>query len=167
MRRLVTVGVIGSGGFVAALTSGPHQWALELAVYLVFLCALVLLGLVVWTCSALPLAEQLFVHAGAPRPVEPSRLRQLAWMEQQLNGACDNAFELRTRFVPLVRQIASAILARRHGVVLEREPHRAAGLLGERLGGLLDADWEPAGGRFGRGLPIDELRRVIEELEAL
>jgi hypothetical protein len=167
MKRLIGLGVVGSGGFAATLTLGPQERALALATYLVFVCALALLGLLGRTGATLPVAEHLLDNGGPRRRAERRQLPQLEWMERQLSGARDSAFELHFRFRPLVCQIASATLARRHGVVLEREQERARRLLGEQLRALLDEEREPPADRFARGLPLEDLRGVIEELEAL
>jgi hypothetical protein len=67
-----------------------------------------------------------------------------------------------SHFRPLLVQVVSAELARKHGVVLEKQPERARKLLGPRLQQLLD----PAT-VLEAPLGAKELRGVIDEIEQI
>lgn len=162
--RLAVIAALATVAFVVALTLGAHGRSLALAAYLVLLCALVLAGSARALSSALPAAGL----GGARRRarVEPPTVEQLAWLERQLGGAQSTAAEVHAYFRPLVRQIASASLARRHGIVLERQPERARAIVGEHVWELVRDD-RPEPERYARGLELAELRRLIDDLEAI
>lgn len=76
----------------------------------------------------------------------------------------DLHFRLRRR----VRRIASARLSRRHGIDLDREPERAAQVMGgSRAWDLIRPDREPPEDDAARARAEHDLEQVIEELERL
>jgi hypothetical protein len=165
--RLSVAAAVGAGVFATALRLGTHVRALALAAYLFFLLALGLIGLIAWLRQAMPVVSSLYGSGGGRQQPAPQSLRQVRWIERNLRAARQSAFDLRIRFRPLVRQIAAVALARRYGIVLEREPERAREVMSERLWRLLEEEQEPPENRFARGLSSDELRALIEDLEAI
>jgi hypothetical protein len=164
--RLTTVAAVASVALVASLGLRAHDRGLAAAAYIVLMAALALVALVRELDQRQPSAARLLHARRRPREPEPPRPAQLDWLERQLAVAGDSALELRIGLRPLVAQIASASLARRHGVVLERRPERARELLGPTLWALLGDD-QPAPERHEPGLAPEELRRLIEELEEI
>jgi len=165
--RLSVAAAVGTGAFAAALQLGPRARGLALNAYLLFLLALGLIGLVAWLRQAMPVAGHPFDPRSVGRQSEPQHLRQVRWIARNLRAASDSAYDLQIRLRPLVRQVASVALVRRYGIVLEREPERARDVVSERLWRLLGEELEPPKDRFERGLSREELRAVIEDLEAI
>jgi hypothetical protein len=93
--------------------------------------------------------------------------RQLDVVVRRLVGGESSAFELHHQLRPLVQQIASARLARGHGVDLERMPERARALVGARTWELVRPEREPPSERFLAGWPVAELEALVDELEAI
>jgi hypothetical protein len=89
-------------------------------------------------------------------------LAQIAAIESRLSRGYGSAAGVSSHFRPLLVQVVSAELARKHGVVLEKQPERAQQLLGPRLRQLLD----PAT-TLSAPLGAKELGLVIEEVEQI
>ena len=62
---------------------------------------------------------------------------------------------------------ASARLASRHGIELERRPEAARAMLGEDVWELLRPDRPEPADRHGPGVPREQVAAVIEALESL
>ena len=147
--RLVGFAAAGTIALAFALGFGPHERVLALIAYVDLLAALVLIGFAASIGGALPRLPHLR-HRRRRRAARPPRPLQLERLERQLSDPAS--------FRQLVVQIASTALARKHGVVLEREPERGRALLGERV-------WEVVAGP--KKLRRDELERVLADLETL
>jgi hypothetical protein len=169
-RNAIRVAVLWLAATVAlalALDRGPHERGLALAAYLDFVCMLALAGVAATIASVLPAARVLHRAPRRPRTAPmPPRPEPLATLERELGGSEHEGFELPARFIALVRQIAAAALARRHGVVLEREPGRARELLGERVWNVIRDD-PPPPERLVSGLPLAEFGVIVDDLEAV
>ena len=163
MRGLLAIAAVGTIALGVALALGPHDRELALVAYVDFLAALLLAGLARAVCRALPPRARR--PKGVPR-AESSPVEQSDWLERRLRLARASAGELHSQFRPVVVQIAAAQLARKHGVVLEREPEHARELVDAGLWELIRPD-RPAPSERGRGLRAEELRRVVAELEEL
>jgi hypothetical protein len=81
-------------------------------------------------------------------------------------GSADALYAHR-RFLPLLRSAASARLARRHGIELERRPDAARELLGEDSWELLRPDRPEPADRHGPGVPRAQVAALIERIESL
>src|SRR5262249_30293249 len=101
-------------------------------------------------------------RARPPRPEEPRKLTQIAAIESRLSRGYGSVSGVSSHFRPLLVQVVSAELARKHGIVLEKQPERAQKLLGPRLQQLLD----PAV-VLSDPLSAKELGGVIEEIEQI
>jgi hypothetical protein len=75
------------------------------------------------------------------------------------------AFDLHHRLRPRLRTIAQGVLSTRRRVSLDDEPTAARAALGDDTYELLRRDRLPPEDRLARGLPVPELRRVVESLE--
>ena len=164
MRGLLATAAVATVALGVALALGPHDRGLAFVAYLDFVCALLLIGLARSVCRALP-RQARRRPAHAPQATT-AQVEQSDWLERQVRLAQTSADELHRHFRPIVIQIASAQLVRRHGVILEREPARARALVGDRLWDLIQPD-RPAPPERGRGLRPDELRQLVVELEEL
>jgi hypothetical protein len=164
MRGLLATAAVATVALGVALALGPHDRVLAFVAYLDFVCALLLVGLARRICRTLP-RQARPRRAHAPRAAA-AQVEQSDWVERRLRLAQTSADELHRHFRPIVIQIAAAELARKHGVVLEREPARARALVGDRLWELIRPD-RPAPPERGRALRPDELRELVAELEEL
>ena len=100
------------------------------------------------------------------QPPRSKRLGQLESVARALDLAEASSFDLHNVLRPIVREIAAARLAR-HGVALDRQPERARALLGEQAWELVRADREAPAGDPSRGCSRDELREIVDALEAI
>jgi hypothetical protein len=89
----------------------------------------------------------------------------LARLEDETALGVAGAFDLHHRLRPRLRAIAAGVLETRAHVSLDGDPLRAREVLGNETWSLLRADHPPPEDRLARGLPVDELRRVVESLE--
>jgi len=94
------------------------------------------------------------------------RVRALEELEHAVDFSLGTAFDVHYRLRPHVRRIAADRLGLR-GVSLDRQPRRAAALLGPDAWDLARADRPEPDDRNARGLDLPQLRRVVEALDAL
>lgn len=97
--------------------------------------------------------------AGIPADLESLQLA----VELSVSSEFDRHYRLR----PIMIEIASGVLARRHDVSLEHDQERASALLGLQLWELVRPDRPEPPGRGRRELDQTELVRMVESLEAL
>jgi hypothetical protein len=162
-KRLAAVASLALGGLGVVLALGPSVRGEALAGYLAFLTAVLVVAAARAIGRSLPPAPKLLGRGPrAPRPEEPPKLTQVAAIESRLSRGYGSASGVSTHFRPLLVQVVSAELARKHGVVLEKQPERAKQLLGPRLQQLLD----PAI-TLSAPLSAKQLRLVIEEVERI
>jgi hypothetical protein len=163
--RLLAGAVAATVALAIALGFGPHTRSLALAAYLDFLCALVVIGLAATIRSTFPPAPDPPRRRHRRRP-EPRPPEQVDWVERQLGFARSSGRELHVYFRPLVAQIAAALLAREHGIGAGREPEWPRELVGEHVSELIRQD-RPEPDRHAPGLSLQELRQLVDELEAI
>jgi hypothetical protein len=94
------------------------------------------------------------------------RIRALEELEHAVDFALGTAFDVHYRLRPHVRRVAAYRLGLR-GVSLDRQPQRAAALLGPEAWEIARADRPEPEDRNARGLDLAHLRRVVEGLDAL
>ena len=94
-------------------------------------------------------------------PSEPERIRF------EVGAATHRAMELNHQFRRRLRGLAQDRLTAAHGVDLDADPEAARKLLGEEAWDLLRPDREPPADRFGPGMPIDEVTRIVDAVEGL
>jgi hypothetical protein len=165
MRRAAAVGAAATVALVVALALAGSDRGLALYAYVLLLGAIALLVVAV-RLRGLPATVPLDDLLAVPERRRDDR-RQLDVLIRRLVGGESSAFELHHDLRPLVRQVAGARLARRHGVDLERSPDRARMLVGARVWELVRPEREPPGQRFLPGWPTGELVALVEELEAI
>jgi hypothetical protein len=160
---IVILAVLGSIALVVALTVSPESAGGALDVFLLYLGALILLGVVVFTGrSGEEAGDSAFEQARRPLLVEAGPLPELERITRALSLGTQSAFDFHFRLQPLLREIAEARLAARG-----RRLEDAERMLGS------DA-WElvrPARGvpedRHGPGADPDAVRRLVEGLEKI
>jgi hypothetical protein len=157
-----------AGGVVAALGAFflPVRSGLVLDVYLLFLGGIGLLALVRATGVAQPGSTRSPFDRALREPKPRSqRPPDLVRLEQQVALAATTAFDVHYRLRPLVREIASQRLWRRHAVDLEHDQKRAQALLGEDVWELVSPDRLAPDDPFAPGLAPRSMRIVVDDLE--
>ena len=100
------------------------------------------------------------------RRTRGERVRALEELEHAVDFSLGTAFDVHYRLRPHVRRIAAYRLGLR-GVSLDRQPRRAAELLGPDAWDLARADRPEPDDRNARGFDLAHLTRVVEGLDAL
>jgi hypothetical protein len=103
--------------------------------------------------SELDAALRAAEHEQHPRPA------QLARLEREVTLAVATSHDLHAKLLPQLREIAAARLARRG---LRSSPSTLG-----RWWELLRPDREPPEDRFAPGIPEDDLRALVDDLESL
>jgi hypothetical protein len=86
-------------------------------------------------------------------------------LEHETALGVSGAFDLHHRLRPRLRKIATGLLAARRRVSLDDGPEPARAILGDETWDLVRRDRPPPENRLARGLPVTELRRVVDSLE--
>lgn len=151
---------------VLAMTPTPTDPALD--IYLLYLGGVALLTLVAATSHAAGVVESSeFEAALAREPPIPERPRQLVRLEREVYLAEQSVLYLHNRLRATLRGIAAHRLRTRRGIDLDGRPEAARALLGENAWALLRPDREPPRNRDARGLPVAELRVIVDALEKI
>ena len=153
---------------VILLAIPPLSPARALAIWVVVVTGIVLAVLLrgspasIWPGPS-PRFEQSLRKPKAAAPQTAEFLR----MERELELGVVSASHAHRRLLPLLRAAASARLASRHGIELERRPEAARAMLGEDVWELLRPDRPEPADRHGPGVPREQVAAVIEALESL
>jgi hypothetical protein len=143
----------------------PGHAVLAGRIYMLLLAGFVLALAVEALCRPFPQTAPLRRHSTGPaRQPRPGTLRRL---EQEVALGMAGAFDLHHRLRPRVRGLAKELLASRRGLSLDDEAQRARRALGDETWDLVRRDRLPPDDRLARGMPPDELSRVVESLERL
>ena len=158
--------VLPTLALVGIVMFAPGRVGLGVRVYALVLSA-VALGLALSALRrAYPRARPLRSRArradGGRRP--PPTLGRL---EHEMALGVAGAFDFHHRLRPRLHQLTLGLLATRRGVLADAHPASARGILGDETWHLVRRDAPPPEDRLARGLPIAELRRVVESLERL
>lgn len=139
-----------------------------LAIWVVLAAALVLVALVRHShehSGQKPTRH--FEQALRRRKAVTSQPEELLRMDREIVLGAADADHAHRQLLPLLRTVAAARLAGRHGVELERRPETARSLLGEDVWELLRPDRPEPEDRHGPGIPRERIAAVIERVEAL
>lgn len=152
-----TLGVLFVAGFAS-------KWlGVAVRIYALLLCAAALVLVLSALRRAFPQAAPLRARTRRrdlrQHPGSLNRLEQLSIL------GVAGAFDLHHRLRPRLRTIAQGVLATRRQVSLDHEPAAARAALGDDTYELLRPDRVPPEDRLARGLPVPELRSVVESLE--
>jgi hypothetical protein len=157
--------VTAAAGIAVFASSGAN--AIVLDVYLLWIGAVLLLALFRTTRAqapaqrASPFDTALTAMRRAPaEPSEPALVREVELSTY-------TAFHYYARLRPLLRDIAAHRLRSRYGVELDAEPARARELVGREAWDVVRPDLEPPADRLARGPTEEELRVLVDELEAI
>ena len=152
--------VLSSGACAYVALQVPGERSIALHVYFLFLGALLMVVVVSAVGAAAPRVRRSDLAAALDERPEPSgRVPQLAKVEREVTLAIGNAYDLHTRLLPHLREIATARLERR----------------GQRPGpdtlgpwwDLLRPDRPEPAERFAPGIPEAELRALVADLERI
>jgi hypothetical protein len=102
------------------------------------------------------------LRARPPGDLPPS---QLATIERRVELGISRAADLHFHLRPMLREIAGARLAARHGCDIDGRQGRAA--LGDAAWEIVRSDRRPPDDRFAHGIPAAELERILDRLESL
>ena len=166
LRRAGRLLVLPTLAFAFVVAFVPGRVELAVRIFALVLCGTALL----LTLAALRRAY--------PRetPLRPRRTRAasqrsipgtLARLEQETILGVAGSFDLHYRLRPRLRGLTADLLAAQRGVGLDAAPERARALLGGTTWELVRRDRPPPEDRLAAGLPINDLRRVVESLERL
>jgi hypothetical protein len=157
--------VTAAAGIAALASSGAH--AIVLDVYLLCIGAVVLLALVRTTRAQAPAQRASpFDAALAAMRRAPAESDEPA-LVREVELSTYNAFHFYARLRPLLRDIAAHRLRSRYGVELDAEPARARELVGSEAWDVVRPDRRAPDDRLASGPSVDELRVVVDELEAI
>jgi len=159
--------IVAAAGLAAALVFRERTDGLTLVVYVFVLGGALLILLLSRLAKTMPRAHQ--VGRLLPRAKDAvDEVEQFQRIARQLTLSSSREFDLHYHLRPLVKEIASARLARQHGIDLEREPERAQRLIGTgRVWELVRPDREPPEDRAARGWSKPDLQQLMHELEEL
>jgi hypothetical protein len=101
------------------------------------------------------------------RKETPQQPVELLRMERELELGIADATHAHRRLLPLLRAAATARLASRRGVELDRRPEAAEALLGEDVWELLRPDRPEPADRHGPGVPRESVAAAIARVESL
>jgi hypothetical protein len=167
LRRRLTVPVLAAtAALVFLLALRPLSTSRALAIWVVLVTAVALLLLVQHTRDGRGTRGRFEAAlrrpaATAPQPVELLR------MERDLELGIAGAGHAHHRLLPILREAASARLASRHGIELDRRPDAARELLGEDVWELLRPDRPEPADRFDPGVPRERVAAAIGRVESL
>jgi len=154
--------------YAVAVGLTPGRAELITHIYLVVVAGGLLAGLAVSLTRSLRTVGASSFELGLRRRVRaPVRLQQLERLEREVTVGRQNAWDLHNRLRPTLSETAAGLLATRHGVDLERQPERAASLLGPEAWELVAPGRAAPEHRDAPGVDAALLDRVIAGLERL
>jgi hypothetical protein len=157
---VVILFVLSSGACAYVALQVPGERTIALHIYVLFLGALLMLVVVSGVGAGAPRARTAELAAARDeRPAPAGRVSQLAKVEREVTLSIGNAYDLHTRLLPHLREIATARLER-------RGPRPGPDTLG-RWWELLRPDRPEPSERFAPGIREAELRELVADLERL
>jgi hypothetical protein len=144
----------------------PGRAGLALRVYGLIVCAVVLRFAVDGLRKAYPPAQPLRPPPARARGRRrrPSSLHRF---ENEAVLGVAGSFDLHHRLRPRVRRLAAGLLEARRRRSLDGDPEAARAALGDTTWNLVRPDRPPPADRLAPGLPISDLRVVVQSLEEL
>jgi hypothetical protein len=166
LSRALRLLVLPTAAFAFVLVFVPGRAGLAIRIFALVLCGA---GVVLMVAAL----QRAFPRAQALRPPERRRKEPrsvpetLVRMEARTALGVAGAFDLHFRLRPRLRGLATELLASRRGISLDAQPERARQALGDETWEVVREDRPPPTDRLARGIPIPELKRVVESLENL
>jgi hypothetical protein len=166
--RLLRLPIVLSLGLVAVAVALPGRVDQAFRVFVLAVAAYGLAQLLVALYASRPVASWSPVdQALQPAPERPAHVEELERIEREVVIAQSTAFDLHFRLRPTLRRIASELLRSRRGLDLDGDPDAARRALGDETWALVRSDRPPPDDRFGPGLELATLHRVVDSLEAI
>jgi hypothetical protein len=152
--------VLSSGACTYVSLQVPGERRVAIHIYLLFLGALLMLVVVSAVSAAAPRARRSDLASALDERQPPAGpVSQLAKVEREVTLAIGNAYDLHTRLLPHLREIAAARLERRG---LRAGPDTLG-----RWWELLRPDRPEPSERFAPGIPASDLRALVADLERI
>jgi len=166
-RWLAVLGVLGVLVFAAVAAAWPGRSGRALDVLVVYLAAVGLAALVRRLSLLAPPVGRSVIET-LLRTHRPTRQRPpaLARVERKVELGVEHAVDLHAGLAPLLREVAGPLLLLR-GVDAEREPERAAALLGDEAWTLIRPDAPFPDQPLAHGMPSAVLDDLLTRLEGL
>jgi hypothetical protein len=165
VRRVARLLVLPTVALAVVVAFAPGRVELALRIYALLVAGAALAVALVALRRAYPRPRRRLARV-RPRG-ETGRAALLGRLEQELALGGAGAFDLHHRLRPRLRRIADELLVSRRGISMEVQPERARAALGEQAWELVRPTSPPPEDRQARGLPISDLRAVVEALERL
>ena len=167
-RSLVSGFAFATLALVIALGVRPVPTERILAAYILALAAIVLVVLErVLRTESEPDAHSTFERALARSRHAPVRPPELVLTERDITLGAANAGHFHSRLLPVLREAAATRLAAHHNVDLERQPDAARRLLGDDAWQVVRPDRPEPGDAYAPGIPLPQVRALVDTLEAL
>ena len=161
--RLLVLPTIALAVVVGVL---PGRAGLAIRVYALILCAVILRVTVNALGRAYPPTQPLRPRAARSRD-DRRPPASLARLENQAALGVAGAFDLHHRLRPRLRRLAEGLVETRWRISIDRDPEAARAALGDTAWELVRPDRQPPANRLARGLPISDLRSVVESFERM
>lgn len=166
-RQLALPVLVATVVLVVLLALRPLSTSRAFAIWIILLAAMALLALVRHSRLGGARRGSSFEAALRVRPATTPQPVEFLRMGRELELGIADAAHARRRLLPLLRAAATARLASRHGIELDRRPDAARERLGEDVWELLRPGRPVPADRHARGVPRDRVLAVIERLESL
>jgi hypothetical protein len=153
-------------GLVAVVAFAPGRVGLATRIYVLLLCGVALALALAVLRRAYPPATPVRRPSTGRRRERP-RPPSLTRLEQHVALGAVSAFEFHRGLRPRLRALAGGLLAHRSGISLDQAPVRAREVVGQETWELVRHDRPPPEDRLARGVPLEDLSRVVESLERI
>lgn len=166
-RALISLATLGAVVTLAAVFAAGAPRAPAADIFVLFLGALVMTGLLgwAWRASGAGRPSRYERALRRPPPRESTRPAALEQTERIVALGVDNGFDLRHRLRPRLEAVAAHRLAARRGLSLDSAEART--LIGDELAELFHSGRPRPGDRFEPGMPLDRQQAAIERLEEI
>jgi hypothetical protein len=158
--------VLPTLGLIVVVAFAPGRVGLAARIYVLVLCGVALMVALAVLRRAYPPATPLRQPSTA-RPRPRTRTPSLSRLEQLVALGIASAFELHRGLRPRLRALADGLLAHRSGISLDQAPRAAREVVGEETWELVRSDRPLPEDRLARGVPLEDLSRVVESLERI
>jgi hypothetical protein len=167
VRRAIVGAAVLTLGALAALFASTGIRARVIDAYLIALAGVLMLFCIRKLRAMLPerTSSRFDDALAGMRAVAPAS--SSLSIERDVELSRMNGFHFHTRVRPILREAAGFRLRRRYGVDLDREPMRASEFVPSDAWEVVRPDRPPPRDRLAPGPRLDELRRVVDEIERL
>jgi hypothetical protein len=163
LKRVASGLVLATALLVIMLGVRPIATGTLVAAYVLVLAAIGIASLTRLLAGEPDLRASAFERALTREPDPPTRPPELVRVEREITLGVSTAGHFYLRLLPLLRDVAAARL----GYDLELRPALARERLGDDVWALLRPDRPEPADRHASGVPLTEVRRVVDRLEAL